>query len=1225
MHFIYDFFYLVCYIKGDYEKMKMKTKIISIFAIMLIIGSVFANTAVSTGDTSGSADWQEDSAVVGDTIHADFTWTNAKYHWVGECYACMYIYDPDNVIKASYIEEVSYTGSHTLQYTTDMAGSWLAKIKVYDGSDWLEYTDTLVVTTDNSAPNTPTTPSGPTSREVGQSGEYCTNATDPDGDQVQYRFDWDADGSHDYSGWTDLVDSGESSCKSHSWDAAGTYKVKAQAKDEHGETSGWSSGLAVIVNDPPNTPNTPSGPSEGEVDESLTYFTSATDPENDQVQYRFNWDDGETSGWTNLVNSGEEASKSHSWSSAGTYYVKAQAKDENGKKSGWSDTKKVTISSPTNNPPNKPSTPSGPVVREIKQSGTYSTNATDPDGDYVQYRFDWGYGETSGWTNLVPSGTTKSKSHSWNSAGTYYVKAQAKDEHGAKSEWSNNLTVTVTFPPNTPINPSPANGSEDVSVEGIKLSWDLGNPQGTVTYDVYINLAPEPHKLPKYNEEPLIDTQSPEVYCIPSNYYYWRVVATDENGAKTFGPVWAFYTLNLDECEEPDNSPPYKPPKPVLKYPFPYDVHVGDTLLLEFGATDPDGDNVNIYFFINEVESVEHRVLNVSSGKTGVMLYKWDSKPPGYYNISIVATDILNDEGVMSDPLILRIQPAENNLPPNNATIPSGISKGYEDKDYTFASFSTDPDGDKIFYKFDWGDDSDSGWIGPYDSGTPGIFSHEWDYEGIYDVKARVKDVNDDISPWSEARKVNIQEITTATIFDEDDFCGATHGDSFEFFAGTGRNAYANGSTGVFATSAYAGMIAGSAWSQAGQGCWFYVGREKQLTIDAEISYISGDSKVLPAITSLSKFIKIDGWYKPKKEFKSDIDGFGTIEDLKEFAAGLVTFGAYVAKNFKIWQLSANVEDLLDDCLIHPYDIYLGDKIMNMKAGGIMGKHAPLFYQETWVNVGGSGAYPFEEGAASTLISEASVVGGEIAGMPITSALAALALIVIVVYEGLTLWELLDHWQVDSMLKEFENSGKAQTINYKKSCTFDEGDHSVYAGLQTDATGALVCFGFAYAAGLVKSITIDGIAPPEEPTLDYPDDPKPRAGQPITFTIRAIDQNNDPVKFNISWGDGTKTITDFYNSGEEAEVKHKYSHAGTFTITLKTEDCDKMESEEVEYEITVKDTDDYEFSISPGVYTNPQSTPMLLTLKNILTSQSSQPIIQGIQQDSTKQSSPLNN
>jgi len=72
-----------------------------------------------------------------------------------------------------------------------------------------------VTYTTNSPPNTQSQPSGPNSRNTGQSGAYTTSATDPDGNQAQYRFDWDANGAHDYRSWTSLVNSGTSSSRSH--------------------------------------------------------------------------------------------------------------------------------------------------------------------------------------------------------------------------------------------------------------------------------------------------------------------------------------------------------------------------------------------------------------------------------------------------------------------------------------------------------------------------------------------------------------------------------------------------------------------------------------------------------------------------------------------------------------------------------------------------------------------------------------------------------------------------------------------------------------------------------------------------------------------------------------------------------------------------------------------------------------------------------------------------
>lgn len=97
------------------------------------------------GATSGSANFQESSVNIGDTIHADFTWTDASYHLVGECYATMYIYNPSGSLIVSYIEESSYTGSKTLSRRTNVVGVWMAVLKVWNGSTWLEYVDTVNV------------------------------------------------------------------------------------------------------------------------------------------------------------------------------------------------------------------------------------------------------------------------------------------------------------------------------------------------------------------------------------------------------------------------------------------------------------------------------------------------------------------------------------------------------------------------------------------------------------------------------------------------------------------------------------------------------------------------------------------------------------------------------------------------------------------------------------------------------------------------------------------------------------------------------------------------------------------------------------------------------------------------------------------------------------------------------------------------------------------------
>ncbi len=305
----------------------------------------------------------------------------------------------------------------------------------------------VIVMGPNSPPNTPTEPAGPGTRVVGQLGTYSTMTTDPNGDQVQYRFDWDATGSHDISAWSALVPSGQTVSMSHSWSSAGTYVVEAQAMDSLGAMSIWSTGLTVIVsvpgNTPPETPTTPTGPTTRSVGQLGTYSTSAIDPDGDQVQYRFDFDANGAhaySAYTALMPSGQTGSMSYMWNVSGTYVVKAQAKDSGGFTSNWSSGLTVVVSS-GNQPPNTP-TVSGPSSGKKGIMYTFTATTTDPDGDMIEYYFDWGDGTNSGWTAMVSSGTAVSANHSWSTKGTFTVKVKARDMSLAESAFGS-LSIKI--------------------------------------------------------------------------------------------------------------------------------------------------------------------------------------------------------------------------------------------------------------------------------------------------------------------------------------------------------------------------------------------------------------------------------------------------------------------------------------------------------------------------------------------------------------------------------------------------------------------------------------------------------------------------------------------------------------------------------------------------------------------------------------------------------------
>jgi len=95
-----------------------------------------------------------------------------------------------------------------------------------------------------------------------------------------------------------------------------------------------------------------------------------------------------------------------------------------------------------NNPPTVP-TIDGSTSGKSGTSYEYTFVSTDSEGDKIFYYVDWGDGTNTNWFGPFNSGETTTKSHSWSEKNTYTIKAQARDEHGAMSEWG---TLKVTIP-----------------------------------------------------------------------------------------------------------------------------------------------------------------------------------------------------------------------------------------------------------------------------------------------------------------------------------------------------------------------------------------------------------------------------------------------------------------------------------------------------------------------------------------------------------------------------------------------------------------------------------------------------------------------------------------------------------------------------------------------------------------------------------------------------------
>jgi len=93
---------------------------------------------------------------------------------------------------------------------------------------------------------------------------------------------------------------------------------------------------------------------------------------------------------------------------------------------------------------------------------------------------------------------------------------------------------------------------------------------------------------------------------------------------------------------------------------------------------------------------------------------------------------------------------------------------------------------------------------------------------------------------------------------------------------------------------------------------------------------------------------------------------------------------------------------------------------------------------------------------------------------------------------------------------------------------------------------------------LTKTVIIDNHRP-DKPTIDGPING--RKGIEYDYKFVATDPDNHIVSYIVEWGDSTTTESDFYTSGYEVTLSHKWQKIGIFNVKAKTKDLYGAESD----------------------------------------------------------------
>jgi hypothetical protein len=576
----------------------------------------------------------------------------------------------------------------------------------------------------NDPPNTPSNPSPANgATNVNLDVDLSWSGGDPNGDPVTYDV---------YFGSTNPPPQVSSNQSETTYDLGTlnhntTYYWKIVAWDIYGATKAgpiWS--FTTRINHPPNTPSNPS-PANGAVNVNINADLSWTggDPDpGDEVTYDIYF--GTTSPPPILVYGHTTNSYDPGTLNQNTkYYWKIVAWDSFGESATGPIWNFTTVA---NNPPYAPSSPSPSNGATNVQIDTILTwTGGDPDGDPVTYNVFFGNTSTPPKVSDNQSATSYDPSGDLDFSTTYYWKIVAYDSQGANTAgplWS--FTTKANSPPTTPSSPDPANHETDVSVN-IILTWSCSDPDGDeLTYNVFLGKTSPPPKVS--------DNQSGTSYDPPgaldfSTKYYWQIIAYDEYGANTIGPIWDFTTKS--------NGPP------TIWGRNPTDESTGIDLNADISwqGSDPDGDPVtyDVYF------GTTNPPLLVMSNQTSTSFNPGQMSSNTTYYWKLVAWD---DKGAFTEEPIWWFKTQEvSNTPPNSPTIYCDgeilnifvfIKPNVE---YELDFVASDLDRDDIYYFIDWGDGTSTEWLGPFETSQHILVKHTWSSNLKFGtIKAKVKD-----------------------------------------------------------------------------------------------------------------------------------------------------------------------------------------------------------------------------------------------------------------------------------------------------------------------------------------------------------------------------------------------------------------------------------------------------------------------------------------------------
>ena len=260
---------------------------------------------------------------------------------------------------------------------------------------------------------------------VGTASTLGGSATDSDGTIVEYAWDFEADGTYD---WTNA----SSPATTHTYPSALTYTAVLRATDNDGLTS--TASVNIKVSTPPEATANAS-PTDAVAGAPVSFSGTGSDADGSITKYEWDFDGNGTYDWS----SAGSASTSHSYGASGAYTAVLRVTDDCALTAEAFVAVTVTAP-PSGDPPTVTTATASPNKVAPGSPVSFSGTATDPDGAIAKYEWDFDGNGTYDWFSASTPDTT----HSYPADGTFAATLRATDGDGMTGEQSVQVIVSST-------------------------------------------------------------------------------------------------------------------------------------------------------------------------------------------------------------------------------------------------------------------------------------------------------------------------------------------------------------------------------------------------------------------------------------------------------------------------------------------------------------------------------------------------------------------------------------------------------------------------------------------------------------------------------------------------------------------------------------------------------------------------------------------------------------